>query len=227
MGDGIKVDTADLRAKANQVENVQFGDADALASGLAAPDELASTKAAMNLLQMNANYLSANQKYGEAEGRRLAETLRSVGDAYDEFDEAARKNLDGTGPPPAPVAPKGNSIPEPALPAPLGAPSGSMDEEALHVDVAQQKLSAGDSGRSLEGAKFAWDANGANLQKAATTFQTPIRNWEGEAADEAYGKFFEYGLWLTKLGQSWQKLSQEAHRIVDAHLQAIGDHTPV
>ena len=123
MGGGIEVDTEDLRTRAIQVENVQFGDAGTLVPALPPPDTLASTQAALAQLRADAEYLAANQAYGQVEGRRLAETLRSVANAYDRVDDAARNGLlDGTGPPPAPVAPADNSIPEPTAPPSPGTP---------------------------------------------------------------------------------------------------------
>ena len=227
MGGGIEVDTEDLRTRAIQVENVQFGDAGTLVSALPPPDTLASTQAALAQLRADAEYLAANQAYGQVEGRRLAETLRSVANAYDRVDDAARNSLDGTGPSPAPVAPENNSIPEPTASPSPGTPGAPPAEEALHVDVAQRRLSDGDGGASLQAAAAAWYANGVHLQEAASSMQAPIQNWEGTAADAAYGKLVAYGAWLTKLGQSWQQLAVEAHRIADAHLAAAGEHTPV
>ncbi|MGH3640298.1 MAG: PPE domain-containing protein, partial [Mycobacterium sp.] len=227
MGDGVKVDTADLRAKAKQVANVEFGDPAALVSGVQAPDSLPHTQRTMEHLEANAKYLAENQEYAKTEQQRLSETLLSVAKAYDDFDEAARHSLDSGGPAPAPVIPQGSGTAEPTPPGNLPAPSRTSSGGNLFIDKAQDALGSGDHGASLETAKTAWDTNGVNLQRAGATFIAPIVNWEGDAADEAYGKFFNYGNWITLLGQKWQALAVEAHKIVDAHLAAVGDHNPV
>ncbi|BBZ31052.1 hypothetical protein MMAD_53470 [Mycolicibacterium madagascariense] len=227
MGGGIDVDTEDLRTRASEVANVELGDAETLVPDLRPPDALASTHAAVALLRLDADYLVANQAYGQVEAFRLAETLRSVADAYDRVDEGAKRSLDGTGPPPEPVVPESGSIPEPMAPPSPEAAGLPPGEEALHVDVAQQRLSDGDHGVSLQTAAAAWYANGVRLGEAAASMQAPIRHWEGAAATAAYEKLVRYGAWLAKLGQAWQQLAAEAHRIVDAHLAATGAHTPV
>src|SRR3954451_7916209 len=119
MGDGIKVDTADLRAKARQVMNVDFGDTASLASGVQAPDSLPHTQRTIEHLQANAKHLAENQAYAKTEQQRLADTLNSVATAYDEFDDAARRSIENGGPGPAPVTPKGSGTAEPKPPGPL------------------------------------------------------------------------------------------------------------
>ncbi|MDT5064684.1 MAG: hypothetical protein QOK02_839 [Mycobacterium sp.] len=227
MGDGLKVDTADLRAKARQVENVHFADPAGLEADIQAPDSLPHTKRTMEHLAANARYLADNQAFAKTEQQRLADTLNSVAKAYDEYDAAARQSLDTGAPAPGPVTPAGSGTPEPKAPSPLASPSRSSSGGYVFIDLAQDALGSGDHGASLTDARNRWDANGVDLQRAGATFIAPIVNWEGAAADEAYGKFFDYGNWITQLGQKWQALAREAQKIVDAHLDAVGKHNPV
>jgi ESX-1 secreted protein B PE domain len=223
----VKVDTGVLREKARQVEHVDFGDPAGLATGLVAPDQMGFTGRYIDSLTANAKYLSDNQGFAKTEGQRLAETLTSVAKAYDDFDEAARKSLETGGPAPAPVTPQGSSLPAPAPPGELGRPPRSSGFSTLFIDAANDALNTGDGGASLEAKRNAWNDNGVKLQEASTNFIVQIVDWEGEAADQAYGKMFEYGNWLALLGQKWQQLAQEAQALWDAHIKAVIDHKPI
>jgi hypothetical protein len=223
----VKVDTGILRDKARQVEHVDFGDPAALASGLTAPGQMAFTGRYIESLAANAKYLSENQSFAKTEGQRLSETLTSVAKAYDDFDEAARKSLETGGPAPQPVTPQGSGMPAPTPPAELGRPPRSSGFSTLFIDAANDALNNGDGGASLEAARNAWDANGVKLQEASSNFTVQIADWEGDAADQAFGKMFEYGNWLALLGQKWQQLAREAQALWDAHIRAVIDHKPI
>lgn len=227
MAGELRVETTDLRAKAVQIESLQWSNPLTDNPLVVPPDQLSLSKTAVENLQKNASFLYQNQEYGHREGDRLAESLRSVAQAYDDVDAAGKASLDGVGPPVTPVMPKTNAIPAPTPPAPMGAPMGLSADEYLDVEAAQQALSMGDHGASLREAAAAWMANGAALQAAAESFRVPIQNWVGEAAEQAYAKFNEYGNWLAELGSSWQALAGEAMRISDAHVKTLLEHTEV
>jgi hypothetical protein len=223
----LRVETIDLRAKALQIEALQWSNPLTDNPIVVPPDQLHLSKTAVDNLKQNASFLYQNQDYGHREGTRLAESLRSVAQAYDDVDAAAKANLDGVGPPVTPVMPKTNAIPAPTPPAPMGAPLGLSSDEYLDVEKAQQALSMGDHGASLREAAAAWTANGTALQTSAETFKVKIQDWEGQAAEQAYGKFNEYGNWLSELGTTWQSLAGEAMRISDAHVKTLIQHTEV
>src|SRR5258708_3092994 len=182
MGDGVKVDTADLRAKAKQAANVEFSDPAALVSGVHAPDNLPHTNRTTEHLEANAKYLAENQEYAKTEQQRLSETLLSVAQAYDDFDEAARRSLDTGGPAPAPVIPQGSGTAEPKAPGNLASPSRTSSGGYLFIDKAQDALGSGDHGASLEAAKSAWDTNGADPQRPGATVIAASVEWEGDPA---------------------------------------------
>ncbi len=224
MPDGeVKVITLDLRIKAAEIENIQFSNPMNNAIVIP-PDGLTLSKTAVDNLNQNASFLYRNQDYGDREGDRLAETLRSVAEAYDLVDASAAASISGVA---EPQTPKTNAIPAPTIPAPMGSPLGMSADEIGDVEVAQQTLSTGDHGGSLREAAAQWMANGNALQASSQQFKVKIQNWEGDAADQAYAKFVAYGEWLSQLGESWQKLAGEAMRISDAHVKALLDHTPV
>jgi hypothetical protein len=223
----VRVETIDLRAKAIQINALQWSNPLTDNPLVVPPDQLSLSKTAVDNLKQNASFLYQNQDYGHREGTRLAESLNSVAQAYDDVDAAGEANLNGVGPPPTPVMPKTNAIPAPTPPAPMGAPLGLSSDEYLDVEKAQQALSMGDHGASLREAAAAWTANGAALKTSAQTFQVKIQNWEGEAAEQAYGKFNEYGTWLSELGSTWEALAGEAMRISDAHVKTLIQHTEV
>ncbi len=224
MPDGeVKVITQDLRTKALEINNIQFSNPMNNAIVIP-PDQLTLSKTAVDNLTQNASFLYRNQDYGDREGDRLAETLQSVAEAYDLVDASAAANVNGAS---EPQMPKTNAIPAPTMPAPMGSPLGMTADEIGDVEVAQQKLSAGDHGGSLREAAAQWMANGNAMQASSQQFKVKIENWEGEAADQAYAKFASYAEWLSQLGESWQKLAGEAMRISDAHVKALLNHTPV
>jgi hypothetical protein len=227
MSGEVRVETNDLRAKAIQIENLHLIKQMLGGTTPQPPDTLSLTKTAVDNLQKNATFLVQNQLCGSQEGDRLAETLRSVAQAYADVDAAAKAELDGVGPAAAPVVPAANSIPPPTLPAPLGAPAAVTADEVGDVEKTQSMLSNGDHGASLRAAATEWSANAATLRTAAGAFKVQIQNWEGDAADQAYAKFVKFGDWLSDLGDAWDKLAGEAVRISDAHVKALLDHTPV
>ena len=224
MPDGVFVETSDLRKKAVQIQNVDFGTAPAEP---VPPDALPLAKTAVTNLNGNANYLETCQFQAEREGDRLAETLNSVADAYDAVDAETQANIEGHGPPATPKMPQTNSLRDPAPPAPMGAPAGLDAGGYADVEKTQTDLSAGDNGASLQTAAQQWILNGNALQTSAQTFKEPIQNWEGDAAQEAYQKFNAYGDFLFELGTSWHRLAGEAMKISDQHIKALLNHTPV
>ena len=226
MSGEVYVETKDLRAKAVQVQNVNFSNSLLGEPIVVPPDLLPLSKSAVDNLNTNASHLYQCQDYGHREGERLAETLDSVAAAYDEVDAATRANIDGNGPPPQPVTPKANSIPVPTPPLPMGGSEGVSAGGYADVEKTQTDLATGDNAESLRGAAQEWIRNGNALQTSAQTFKEPIQNWEGEAAQQATGSSTH----TATTCPSWaprHQLAGEAMRISDAHVQAMLQHTPV
>ena len=226
-GDELHVDTTDLRAKAIQIHGLHLVKSILGGTDPQAPDALSLSKTAVENLRQNIRFLVANQLCGSQEGDRLAESLNSVAQAYDEVDAASRASIEGVGPPAEPKMPAGNKIPAPTPPAPMGNPGAVTADEVGDVEKTQELLSNGDHGASLRAAAAEWEGVGTMLRTAAGTFGVRIQNWEGEAADQAYAKFVEFGEWLSDLGDAWHRLAGEAFRISDAHVKALLDHTPI
>lgn len=226
-GEELHVDTADLRLKAIQISQLHLIKSILGGTDPQPPDALTLSKAAVDNLRKNIAFMVQNQVCGSQEGDRLAESLNSVAQVYDDVDAAAKASFDGVGPPPEPKMPAGNKIPAPTPPAAMGAPGAVTPDEVGDVEKTQQLLSNGDHGGSLRSAAKEWADNGTMLRTSSEKFKVRIQNWEGEAADEAYAKLVKFGEWLSDLGDAWHKLAGEAFRISDAHVKALGDHTPV
>lgn len=234
MADGeLKVDPNDLTTKAATVEGIPWGN-DPAAVSLSDPDTLSATTASVQNLVKNAAALGAEQKWGQAESTRLAETLRLVAKAYHDVDEASRNNIDATipggasVPAPAPVPIGQNATPPPPAPAPM-APFADVSDNDGFLDPIQtdEKLAAGDQGASLRAAATEWTANAARLTEAAIPFEIRMQNWEGVAAEAAYTKLKSFGGWLQALAGKWTQLAAEAEKLATAHDQAKAANAPI
>lgn len=233
MADELKVDPDDLDTKATIIEGVAWGD-DPVAATVAEPDKLTPTTASIRNLVKNAEALHAEQRWGKAESRRLAETLRLVGRAYRAVDEASAGNVDST-------MPGGTSSPA-AAPVPIGAnatpaappppPMAGFENVATAGDIldpieTDNKLLDGDQAAALRAAAGQWSANAARLAEAAVPFEIKIQNWEGVAAEAAYVKFKSFGGWLQALAGKWAQLAAEAEKLALAHDQAKAANAPI
>ncbi len=233
MAGELKVDPSDLDAKAAMIESIPWG-ADPAAVRPADPDKLTATTASVRNLVKNAEALGAEQQWGIAESRRLAETLRLVGQAYQQVDEASRNNIDATipggssAPAAAPVPIGNNSTPAPPAP-PAMAPFENVptDGEMLDPIETDNKLLDGDQAAALRAAAAEWTANAARLTEASLPFEIRIENWEGVAAEAAYTKFKSFGGWLQALAGKWTQLAAEAEKLATAHDQAKAANAPV
>lgn len=233
-GDEVKVDPDDLHRKAELIDGIPWGTNPADVP-LSRPDALQASNAAVTNLSKNAEALADYQKYGIAESKRLADTLRLVGDAYRRVDDAAKANIDATIPggsspaPPAPVPIGVNSVPEPPAPAamPSFGPVSADQDGFVEVKRADMLLNGGDHAASLRAAATQWSANAATLLEAAQPFQIKMENWEGAAADAAYAKFQRFGGWLIELAGKWQQLAGQANVLAGAHETARMTHEPV
>lgn len=220
---GLRVEPNDLRAKATQIRNLQFSLAKDKVE-LSLPDILPPTKTAVENLGKNADLLYDYQIYGDRAGWRLAETLDSVAVAYEEADRQGRDRISGGGSAAGPIVPKANELPEPVLPPPLSAdPPPATGYMA--IDVTQAELVGGDAAASLVSAQEAWRATGNRLRADAEKFTGRIPTWEGEAAEQAYRKFAEFGEFLQKLGDSWNQLADQAQTMAIRHARAVHEHT--
>ncbi|HEY9267607.1 MAG TPA: PPE domain-containing protein [Mycobacterium sp.] len=233
-GDEVKVDPDDLHRKAALIDGIPWG-ANPADVPLSRPDALQASDTAVTNLSKNAEALADYQKYGIAESKRLADTLRLVGEAYRRVDDVAKADIDASipgGPSPAPPAPVpigANSVPEP--PAPSAMPSFqpvSADQDGfVEVKRADMLLNGGDHAASLRAAATQWSANAATLLEAAQPFQIKMENWEGAAADAAYAKFQRFGGWLVELAGKWEQLAGQANILAGAHEAARMTHEPV
>ena len=232
-GGELKVDPSDLYSKATMIEGIPWGD-DPTAATVGDPDALSATTASVRNLVKNAQALGAEQKWGIAESRRLAETLRLVGKAYEDIDEASRHNIDasmpgGTASPATTPVPVGiNAAPVPPVPPPM--PSFEdvpADGDILDPIETDEKLHGGDQASTLRSAAAEWTAAAGRLTQAALPFEIRMQNWEGVAAEAAYTKFKAFGGWLQALGGKWTQLAAEAEKLATAHDQAKAANAPV
>ncbi|MGZ8801553.1 MAG: PPE domain-containing protein, partial [Mycobacterium sp.] len=233
-GDEVRVDPDDLDRKAETIDQIPWG-SDPGQVTVARPDALQASYTAVTNLTKNAQALAEYQKYGIGESKRLADTLRLVGKAYSNVDEAAKANIDATipgGPAPAPPAPVPigvNSVPEPPAPTamPPFQPVSADQDGFIEVKRADMLLNGGDRATTLRSAAAQWSANAATLIKGAQPFQIKMENWEGAAADAAYAKFQRFGGWLLELAGKWEQLAAEANGLAAAHDNARLAHEPV
>lgn len=230
-GDEVRVEPEDLRAKAAQIEAISWGTNPVQVPAVPA-DALTTAQTAVDNLNANAKTLAEHQEYGKKQGQRLAETLRLVASAYETVDHNAMENINNTIPgaapaPPAPVTPGTNTVPAPTAPQPLPIQRGMASGDYMEVMAAQGALLTGDQAASLQAAATTWAQNGATLATAAEGFELSSVNWEGEAADAAYRSFNDYQAFLVELSGAWTRLASEAQRVAAAHINAVGNHTPV
>ncbi|WP_231750871.1 PPE domain-containing protein [Mycobacterium sp. NAZ190054] len=233
MAGELKVDPDDLERKALMIEEIPWG-RDPATVTVTDPDKLTPTTASVRNLIKNAQALGAEQQWGMAESRRLAETLRLVGKAYRTVDEASAGNIDSTipggtpSPAPAPVPIGANATPAPPPPPPMpGFENVAADGDILDPIETDNKLTDGDQAAALRSAATEWSANAARLAEAAVPFEIKIQNWEGVAAETAYVKFKSFGGWLQALAGKWTQLAAEAEKLAVAHDQAKAANAPV
>lgn len=233
MADGeLKVDPSDLANKATLIEGIPWGDTAATAA-VADPDKLTATTGSVRNLVKNAEALAAEQQWGKVESQRLAETLRLVGQAYQNVDDANRQNIDATipggasGPAPAPVPIGTNTTPPPPAPPAMSPFEDVPADEMLDPIETDNKLMEGDQAVALRAAATEWTANAARLSEAALPFEIRIHNWEGAAAEAAYIKFKSFGGWLQALAGKWTQLAAEAEKLATAHEVAKAANAPI
>lgn len=224
---GLYVNPDDLRAKAVQIRDLEFTNSLSNKPIVMPPDLLPSSKPAVANLNENATALYRYQRSGQQEGIRLAETLESVAQAYDDVDAQSQASVEGNGPAPEPVVPAANTLPEPPAPQPMGALQQVSAGGFSLVDKTQNDLATGDNAASLQQAAQTWISNGDDLHASAEKVRQPIQNWEGDAAQQAYEKFNEFGEWLRELGTAWHELGGEAFELAEAHRRAMWIHTPI
>ena len=233
-GEELQVDPRDLHGKAAQIDALAWP-SQAAQPPLISADALVIASVAVTNLRVNADGLWARQAYGQKEGERLAQTLRNVGDAYAQIDQMSGEDIGATVGGPAPTGPGATVYPKPvdipALPSPeaMPIPKGQLasDQGFMDVSAAEVALDAGDDGESLRAAAAMWRANGQSLATSAEAFEVNSLDWEGEAADAAYGKFNAYRDWLISLAESWKNLADEADRIASEHDKARAEHQPI
>ncbi|MCV7258844.1 PPE domain-containing protein [Mycobacterium shimoidei] len=226
MGEELRVDTNDLRAKADEINGIHWATPGEEPPITPASALTTSIDAAANLANA-ARSIWEYQNWGATEGKRLAESLYHVAKAYDEVDLRAMSEINAGKPiSNGPVKPDDCSIPPASHPSAPGVPGrpghGQGDPEEV-----ENALKDGDQGASLRAAANFWRTTGNNLQTAAEPFQVRIQNWEGVAAEAAYGRFNDFGGWLHSLAGTWQQLAAEGDRVADAHEKARADHTPI
>ncbi|WNG87842.1 PPE domain-containing protein [Mycobacterium sp. ITM-2016-00317] len=233
MADELKVDPDDLDGKATLIEGIPWGN-DPAAVPVADPDKLTPTTASVRNLIKNAEALGAEQEWGKGESRRLAETLRLVGQAYRTVDEASAGNIDNTipggtsSPASAPVPVGANATPAPPPPPPMGVfEDVAADGDILDPIETDNKLIEGDQAAALRAAAAQWSGNATRLAEASLPFEIKIQNWEGAAAEAAYVKFKSFGGWLQALAGKWTQLAAEAEKLAVAHDQAKTANAPI
>jgi hypothetical protein len=226
MGDELRVDTNDLRAKSNEINGIKWA-TQGEQSPITPPSALTTSVDAIANLAKNAQSVWEYQTWGFTEGKRLAESLYRVAKAYDEVDLRATSEINANKPiSSGPINPGSPSIPPAAHPTSPGMP-GKVGHGSGDPEEVENALKNGDQGAALGTVAQFWRTTGNNLQTAAEPFHVRIRNWEGAASEAAYSRFNNFGSWLQGLAASWQQLAGEADKIHDAHTAARAQHTPI
>jgi hypothetical protein len=115
---GLRAASEQLQARAALLQGLQWPSLDC--HNIVAPSGLQFAADAADNVAQNASGLRSHQSVGENEGTRLAESLTSVANAYDEVDRqggAAIESVDAGG-----AAPQGPVVPAPPATPPLPAP---------------------------------------------------------------------------------------------------------
>ncbi len=226
MGDNLRVDTNDLRAKANQIDGVKWaspGDQPPIQW----PSALQTSVDAVGNLVKAAQSVWEYQNWGLNESKRLSQALYHVGKAYDDVDVRATADINaGRAISSGPINPDASTLPKPQHPAAPGAP-GKVGHASGDPEEVENALKNGDQGAALLHVAEFWRTTAANLQSASEHFKVRIQHWEGAAAEVAYGKFNDFGGWCESLAGTWQQLAGEADRIHEAHRNARDAHTPI
>lgn len=226
MGEELRVDTNDLRGKANDINGIDWANP-AGQPPITPPSTLKTSLDATANLVHSAQSLWEYQNWGVIEGKRLAESLYHVAKAYDETDLRATSEINAGKPiSGGAVKPDDCSIPAPPHPTAPGMPTKAGHAHGDPEEI-ENELANGDQGAALRAVAAHWRTIATNLQTAAQHFHVKIRDWEGAAAEVAYGRFNEFGGWLSGLAGSWQELAAEADKIADAHTTARAAHTPI
>lgn len=226
MGEELRVDTNDLRGKANEINGLHWA-TPGEEPPITPPSALTTSVDAAANLAKAARSVWEYQNWGVTEGKRLAESLYNVGKAYDQVDLRATAEINAGKPiSNGPVKPDDCSIPPAPHPSAPGVP-GKPGHSHGDPEQVENALKNGDQGAALRTVANFWRTTGNNLQTAAQPFQVRIQNWEGAAAEAAYGRFNDFGGWLHSLSATWQQLAAEADKVADAHDKARAEHTPI
>ncbi|KWX23446.1 hypothetical protein AFM11_14255 [Mycolicibacterium wolinskyi] len=221
MADQIKVAAEELTKRATWISE-QAGRWPTEAPKASPPDDLSSTKTAVDNLNAYGESLQKFTDVSKEESLRLARTLEKVAKAYSDVDENWVDPIErGTKAEAIPVP-----APEPELPLPPEPPKPEMvsADGYLSVEETEERLNSGDAG-SLNDAIEA----GFKGMIAVTSLapEASFADWEGDAADAAFAKFNKFRDWLQDLSDAWESYAGAAVAIKNAHDKAVADHKPI
>jgi hypothetical protein len=168
--------------------------------------------------------------WGVAEGERLGLSLEATKNAYLAVDQASKEAIDQNTPitvmtQPVPPSPVDRSKIQP--PAPLGLLRPAPFAVAPEPPDRQKMLEDDDQGQSLKNSAEDWRKISGRIKATAPAFETRNLDWEGLAAEAAYGKFNEYRGWLDKLASGWESLAAEAEKLVSVHVGIRDSHKEI
>ena len=232
-GDELRVIPEDLTGKATQIRGLSWSTI-AAQPALISPDALITSSVAITNLAGNAESIWEYQEFGRLEGLRLAQTLDNVAGAYAEVDQASGDDIGstmdvaGSGGPGGTVYPNGVDLPAPPHPADMPIPKGQLaSDQMLFPPEAQRALEAGDDGASLRAA--ADDV--ARQCNIARGVGPTVRNELAAVGGRGRGCGVREVQRVPRLADQsrgfLEGLSEEADRIVTAHLAAKRDNEPL
>jgi ESX-1 secreted protein B PE domain/Excreted virulence factor EspC, type VII ESX diderm len=228
MGDEVRVEPGQLRAKADDVA-APVNDVSAAPT---APCALTFVQSATAQVRAGADTLKNFMTSGNRAASNLATVLRTAADVYQRVDDRARYALDHD--PPLPVP--GDAVPvnpplEPPIPAieeppimnsmPGGDTGGYVDPKA-----AAQIIHSGNSGPMRTYATDARDfAN--SLRAAADRYSLAGVTWGGDAADSAGNALRQHQNWLHKVAEQYDYLATQADDLAAAQDKWAAQHPTV
>ncbi len=223
----LRVVAENLRGKAAAIRGLTFPDF--LGDRIQAPSGLPFSDVAAENISQNQRGLVQYMTVATNEKLRLAETLESVANAYDQVDQQWQQQLDADGrAAPEPVVPRPPSTPALPPPFPISKPAPVHDDGGFRTPPdTEAALGAGDQGASLTAAVESWLAKSGELTLGAEEFQAIPPGWDGSAAESADVRFGAFKAWLDDLALTWQDLAAEAAKVALAHTTARAQHTPV
>ncbi|TFV57586.1 PPE domain-containing protein, partial [Mycobacterium sp. PS03-16] len=223
MGDQLQVEQEALNARAGVLEGKQWPPAP---ENVMPPDGLPFAPAVAENINTNARALAEYNEYARAEAQRFAGVLREAATAYGTVDSEYRVAIE-------------NPERRAAMDAISLSPGASLPPVPGAVPLPKSLDPGGYSDVMATQAQFEANQGAATALRAAIQYNTmadelvadlpdsPVGNWEGDAAYAAAERFTKYRQWVTELSQAWRELAAAAAKVAEAHQEAYRAHTAI